>query len=209
MSITPFHALIAADGGLYLTQALKLKADILIGDFDTISYEDLENCRNSGTTVLPFPADKDSSDTELAILKAASLGATRITLIGVLGGQWDHTITNLLAPLALCHQLGIWARILQSTASVYYLTRGVFELRLPLGTRVSLAPLSETVEGVTLRGLAYPLLNEKILRNQSRTLGNYTIDAKTLASIDQGEALLTITPLAPEATEKAIKKSTG
>ena len=48
-------------------------------------------CRSSGPS-----SDKDESDTELAVLEAVRLGATRITVLGALGGpRLDHELANV------------------------------------------------------------------------------------------------------------------
>ena len=190
--IRPYRKLIAADGGLRLLKDMQLVPDLLVGDFDTLSHQEVENFRAMGGKIETYNRDKDSSDTELAILRAVKEGATRITILGALGGEWDHTVTNLLAPLWLCHQRGVWGRLLHSEASVFCLTSGTYRLKLPSNTRVSLAAVSELLSGISIEGMAFSLLNETIKREQSRGLANRTLQEKSTIRIGAGTGLLTI-----------------
>ncbi len=61
------HAVIAADSGLHLTTALEVAADVVVGDMDSVDPHLLAIAERNGTEVRRFPADKDSSDFELAM----------------------------------------------------------------------------------------------------------------------------------------------
>ncbi len=87
---------IAADGGLYHCRNCDLVPDILIGDFDSVSAEMLEDYRRRQCTVLEFPVDKDATDLELAVNTAIERGSSVIHLFGVLGGRWDMSLANIL-----------------------------------------------------------------------------------------------------------------
>mgnify|MGYP000180496834 CR=1 FL=1 len=71
---------IAADAGYRNAQELGERVNILIGDFDslgTIPEGDME--------VLQVPAEKDLTDTQIAVETALARGADEIILIGGLG----------------------------------------------------------------------------------------------------------------------------
>ena len=186
----PIDLVLAAGGGYRLLQKLDLACDYLVGDFDTLSREEVESARQTGCVVRQFPADKAKSDLELAIEQAYQSGATQITFVGALGGEWDHCVANLLAPLSLCAEYGMWGRLLTSQAQIY-LTQGPVRLEA-IGRRVSLAALSESVEGLTLRGLEYALDEARLRRVQTLGLANRVVESVATIEFRQGELLVTV-----------------
>lgn len=84
---------LAADGAAFYCHALKLKPDIVSGDFDSIS---IENAREMFPTAEIVPMiDQDFADTEKAIRLLIERGVTEITLIGATGGRMDFTFANI------------------------------------------------------------------------------------------------------------------
>jgi thiamine pyrophosphokinase len=59
--------LVAVDGGLHHLQTLKLSPQLLIGDMDSLTAEEVETCREEGTEILRYPPAKDQTDLELAL----------------------------------------------------------------------------------------------------------------------------------------------
>ena len=70
---------IAADGGLSLAAPLGLTVDIVIGDMDSVSAQDLEQARRSGARIDRHPTDKNITDLGLALDAAVDGGADEIT----------------------------------------------------------------------------------------------------------------------------------
>jgi len=147
---------VAADGGAILAEPLGLSIDRWVGDGDSLAPREIERLRAAGVPIDLAPADKDESDTELAILAAVRAGATDLTILGALGGpRLDHALANvaLLAHPALA---GRTARLLDARTRVSLVVGpatgggpgiGRFEGRL--GDLVSLLPLSASAEGIT------------------------------------------------------------
>jgi len=67
---------IAADGGARHATALGLRLDRWIGDGDSIDPGDLAALAATGVRVDRVAAEKDASDTELAVLAAIEAGRT-------------------------------------------------------------------------------------------------------------------------------------
>ena len=73
------------------------------GDFDSTSPDLTE--RFSATERLPFPAEKNFTDGELAIEQAIARGATRLVLVGAFGGErTDHALSHLLQAITLAER---------------------------------------------------------------------------------------------------------
>lgn len=190
--VSPEAVVIAADGGWRLCQQQGWPTRLLVGDMDTLSPAEVDQAVASGVVLERHPAAKDQSDLELALWGAHRLGAKRLTCLGALGGHWDHCLSNLLAPLSLCHRLGIWARLATWGTEIYLLCPGVFRLRAPLGTRVSLAALSSQARGLTLEGFEYPLTRASLSRCQTRGVANRLARPQARIALEEGEVLLTL-----------------
>lgn len=85
---------IAVDGGLALVRSLGRKADLWIGDGDSVTGTDWEVHARSHQRL---STDKDDTDTEAA-LKAVQGG--EVWLVGGAGGRMDHWWSNLKAVTA-------------------------------------------------------------------------------------------------------------
>jgi len=157
--------LICADGGYHLARAAGLRADLVVGDMDSLGYEPVD------ALLERHPAEKDESDLELALAAAARRGAQEVVLLGVLGGRLDHTLFNLLAGLSYAHELGLRARVVGSAAEVCLVDRELV-LQSAAGRTCSLLALSEEVLGVDLEGFRYPLRDGSLRRARSRGLSN-------------------------------------
>ena len=102
---------IAADSGLEACLAYKLNPCVILGDFDSISSPALLELFGDDIKV-PFPKDKDYTDTELAIEKAHEIADSRnaepfITLVGGDGGRADHFL-SIFDSFSALHHPDVW-----------------------------------------------------------------------------------------------------
>jgi thiamine pyrophosphokinase len=166
---------IAADGGALKAEQLGLRPDVVVGDLDSLAPETVGRLRRAGVEIVQHQADKDESDTELALLEAISRGARELIVVGGLGGlRIDHSLANMLL-LNLPRPDGCEVVLLDGLASLRVLgVAGQDSLGLEgqPGDLVSLLPLSERVEGVRTEGLAYRLDDETLEQGPSRGLSN-------------------------------------
>lgn len=86
--------IIAVDSGMETVIKFDLKADLLIGDMDSIDKETLCKFENSVCKKV-FPKDKDFSDTELAFIEAKKIPHKNVVLIGASGGRIEHFVSLL------------------------------------------------------------------------------------------------------------------
>ena len=80
--------LIAADGGLAYLSGDE-KADLLIGDFDSLGERPF-----SGETIR-LPREKDETDLLAAIREGIRRGYRKFLIFGATGGRTDHTVANI------------------------------------------------------------------------------------------------------------------
>lgn len=176
--------LIAADGGLSHMQALDLTPDLLIGDLDSVTPDQINWAQTKGARVLRFPTDKDETDLELALYEAVQSGCKRITITAALGGRFDQTLSNIYL-LNLPVLAGIDARIDDGRQEII-LVRRATEVTGDPGDIVSLLPLSPIVRGITTRGLKYPLADESLIFYRSRGLSNEMLTGEARVEVQDG-----------------------
>jgi thiamine pyrophosphokinase len=188
---------IAADSGWSPARDLGLMPDLLVGDLDSLDPRQAAEAEAAGVPVLRHRSDKDESDTELALLEAVRRGATTVTVLGALGGpRLDHALANiwLLAHPALA---GAGVVLLDAAARVSLLSAPDAEGRpstreLPgaPGALVSLFPLGGDAEGITTRGLRYPLADEPLRTGPARGLSNVRTAGGAAVTLRRGRLLI-------------------
>lgn len=198
---------VAADGGAGLAAQLGLRIDRWVGDGDSLGTAAIEALRAAGVPITLAEADKDESDTELAVLEAVAAGATDITILGALGGRrLDHALANIWL-LAHPRLVGRSARLLDATSRITLLTgaapsggrdsaRGSSEHRFDgrAGDLVSLFPFAGSAEGVTTEGLRYPLRDERLRVGPARGLSNVRLATSATISLRRGRLLVVESP---------------
>jgi thiamine pyrophosphokinase len=185
---------VAADGGAIGAERLGFRIDLVVGDGDSLGDADLERLASAGVAVQRSPAEKDESDTQLAVLAAIERGATWIVIVGALGGRRvDHALANV-SLLALRALGGRPCSILDETARIRLLTGpGEMDVEGPPGGLVSLLPLGD-VDGVTTEGLAYPLNDERLPMGPARGLSNVRTASRSRIAIRSGRLLVVESP---------------
>lgn len=85
-------------GSLYLIEQ-GFPLDLAVGDFDSISAEELMQVTSQADRLIQAPAEKDDTDTELA-LKTIFMDwpEAQVTIFGAFGGRLDHLMSNLFLP---------------------------------------------------------------------------------------------------------------
>jgi thiamine pyrophosphokinase len=195
---------IAADGGARHAIDLGLTLDRWIGDGDSIDPAALEALAAAGVPIELVEAEKDASDTELAVLAAVEAGADEITILGGLGGpRTDHALVNvgLLGHGALDERA---ARLFDERAGRISLLSGPAtggesasveaELAGRVGDLVTLVPVGGEVVGVATTGLRYPLAGETLGAGTSRGLSNVRTSPVATVSLSAGRLLVIETP---------------
>jgi thiamine pyrophosphokinase len=190
--IRPGDTIIAADGGSRYCALLGITPDVLIGDFDSITQEELDGFQKAGAQIVRHPARKDFTDLELALHHARALEADEILVLGALGARWDQTIANLLLP-ASARLRDVPVRLIDGRQEVRLLRGGeTHEIRGSPGDIVSLIPLGESVDGITTKGLEYPLRDETLYFGATRGISNVLLGDTASIMSRQGNLLCVV-----------------
>lgn len=176
--------IIAADAGYHNAKKLGVTPQILLGDLDSLKKgeplpDDLE--------ILQVPAEKDDTDTQLAIKVALEKGATELVIIGGLDGRLDHTLSNL-AILEDLNAKHVRALMTNGQNRVRFIRdNGLILLRD--GFRYfSILAADPVVKGVTVDGCKYPLKKAKLTRANQYAVSNEIVGNCALIEIRKGGA---------------------
>lgn len=178
----PSDLTIAADAGWQNAQRLGITPRLLVGDFDSLGEPNVP----AGTEVIRVPAEKDDTDTQLAVRLALERGATDITLIAGLSGRLDHTLSTL-AILEALEQKKVRAILTDGHNRVRFLRAG--SLLLPRDSRfryLSLIVATDRARGVSLDGCKYPLRNATLCRRNQYAISNEIAGVAALIAVRRG-----------------------
>ncbi len=172
--------IISADRGYENAKKLGVSVNFAVGDFDSMDKSKVE-----GAEIIEVPAEKDFTDTQLAVDLAIEKGVEQITIIGGLGGRLDHTLSNIGILEKLWH-LGIRAVITDGKNKIRYIN-ATSEL-IPKSTfkYLSVIAADNLVKGVSIEGCKYPLKNAKLKRTNGYTISNEIFKNCALVSVKKG-----------------------
>ncbi len=180
--------IICADGGVRHLLKINQLPDLIVGDLDSMDKQTIGYLKGKGVPIYPFPSKKDYTDTELSIQYALEKGASEITLLGAIGSRMDHTLANIMLLLPLIDQ-GIQAKIINEHNEIIVVNKKI-TIRGNIGDFISIIPLNEKVEGITLEGFMYPLDHATLIMGSSRGISNQLKDTTATISIQKGNILL-------------------
>jgi thiamine pyrophosphokinase len=147
--LAEFSFICAADSGLDVVRSWGLKADLVVGDMDSLSDPRI---LTQYPEVLTFSQDKDDTDTEIGLRELRERGYGWVVMAGGGGGRLDH----LLALRALLER---------PTGPDEWLCSGERIVRLveprhfsvAPGATISVFPLAGGAAGMRSEGLKWPL----------------------------------------------------
>lgn len=173
---------LAADGGLLHTEKFGITPNEILGDFDSLGFTPV------GANV--FPVEKDDTDAMLAARRGLELGFREFWLYGSLDGpRLDHTVANFQTLQYLCDH-GAFGYLIGKDCIVTVLKDG--SVTFPEGSSgtVSVFCMGRDAEGVTLKGLYYPLENYTLTAGVPLGVSNHFTGKKGEISVKSGSLLI-------------------
>jgi len=171
-------ALVCADGGANSAMLSGRMPDVVVGDLDSITDENLARCEQAGVEIIRYPREKDETDLELALnyafarlnymdsqnnMENDSQPVPEIMLYGATGKRIDHFLGNL----ALLHEWALKGKkiVLKDPLHKLWIITGKEMVKGKIGQEVSLIPITAKAV-VSLEGFYYPL-QKGVLRQES------------------------------------------
>ena len=189
----PDDFIIAADGGLLALEKLHITPHLLIGDLDSLGAHPLPK----DVPLEKHPVEKDDTDTGIALMQGFAMGYRSFRLYGCGGGRIDHLLANFQS-MGRMSRMGASIQLVDSICDAYALTNGT--LRLPQrspGVTVSVFCHGDKAEGVTLKGLKYPLNDYILTCTHPLGVSNQHTDQPAEITVRNG-TLLIVQYLKPE-----------
>lgn len=194
---------VAVDGGGALCLTAGVVPDAVVGDFDSLSPGDLQRLLARGVEPHEYPADKDASDLELAIVEVRRRGATSITVTAALAGRLDHTLAALGV---VCSARDLVPHMVEPELEAWVLSPEGRESIVLSGADATLSVLAFGAPAVvSAEGVIWKLDSARLTPESSLGLSN-RIDSEGSAriSVHEGVALV----LAPKVAGRGCVQGT-
>ncbi|MCM1134987.1 MAG: thiamine diphosphokinase [Clostridium sp.] len=175
--------LIACDGGYAYCEEKGIRADMVVGDFDSLSY--LPEHPN----VVVLMPEKDETDTGWAVKEGWKQGYREFRIYGGTGGRFSHTVANiqLLAWLKAMGGNGIligkdsWHRVISNEEIIFDEKEKGY---------LSVFCLGERAEGVYESGLKYKLNDAVLVKENPVGVSNEFMGKESRVAVRKGTLLL-------------------
>jgi thiamine pyrophosphokinase len=181
---------VAVDMGLERIHQLGLSPNLIVGDLDSVNATLL--ALYPASIIQRHPAEKNATDTELAILTCIKMNCfNEIIICNTLDGRFDHALAivqNLLEHVASSIRIRV-----ETESQVLFFISSNEVLARRVGQTISLVPFTPEVVFSSSEGLKYPLNNLTILQHQSRGISNVICSNPARIIKQRGEALAIIT----------------
>lgn len=173
--------LIFCDCGLRHAEALGVKPDLIVGDFDSHARPDTD------TETIVLPTVKDDTDSVHALKEAISRGCNDFLLIGMTGRRLDHTLGNIYM-LTYIYEKGLNALMVDDYSEISLVGSSPVEIddSLPF---FSLINLTGKAKGIYIENAKYPLDNAEIRYDYQYGVSNEVLPGK-LARVRVEDGLL-------------------
>ena len=153
-----FDLFIGVDRGSLFLIEQGICPDLAVGDFDSVSEEELALICSQSKEVLQAQPEKDDTDLELAVKAVfARYPQAQVTIFGAFGGRLDHTLANIFLPsnpeiTPYMQQI----RLRNAQNQLCYCPQGRHEVK-PVAGMNYLAFMPVSNSQLTIEGAKYPL----------------------------------------------------
>ena len=180
-----YEMIICADAGFERAKVLGITPKYIIGDYDSASTFPSPDDIN----VIYLPCEKDMTDTEAALNLAIDKGGTDITILGGLGGRFDHTMGNI-GLLAGYSTNEVSISIMDGQNHVVLLMPGIHVVKKENYKYVGLISYGEVTKGITLSGFKYPLSDFDLENNTSLCVSNEILEEQGEIKFNSGKLMV-------------------
>lgn len=176
--------IIGADGGGNRILSFGITPHMVIGDMDsfkkpeTIDFEIIHD------------PDQETNDLEKALSLALKREAKTCTVLGAFGQRIDHSLKNLSAMKKF--DSSFQNLIYKDENFEAFLVTQQYEWQRPVGSIVSLFPLSGEVKGITTKGLKFPLKDEALKNGVRDGTSNENVEPEFSIEIKNGDLVVFI-----------------
>ena len=174
---------IFCDAGLKHCKKLKVKPDLIVGDFDSIKKP------STSIETIVLPVEKDDADTFFAVKEALKRGFTNFLLLGCIGERFDHSLCNVSVLLHL-YSRGAECVLIDDYSKMKIVgEKPIFVA--DTCSYFSLMNVDGNASGITIKNAKYELNNGEIKSDFMYGSGNEVLPGKKAEiSVKKGRMLL-------------------
>ena len=175
---------IGADRGALVLADQGIRMVLAVGDFDSVTAEELERIKAYADEVVVLNCIKDDSDSEHAVREAVSRGYTDIVLYGALGGRLDHEYVNL----QLAVQFAGVLTLADSRNRIKAYKKGSW--RFPAGKSKYFSVFACEPSCISLQGMKYGLDHRELKPEDLYGLSNEITGEEGILTVHAGTVLV-------------------
>ncbi len=173
---------IAADKGLETLKELNIKANYIIGDFDSLGYIP------EGENIIKHPKIKDDTDTMLCVKTALNMGYKYFEIYGCIGGRLDHTIANIQTASYIADNNGVAVFFdTESKTALTVIKTNSISFSTDCKGNISVFSLCDKSVGVNEKGLLYELSDAVLTADFPLGVSNEFMGKSSSISVKNGK----------------------
>lgn len=188
--------ILAADGAAIQLMDMEIAPNYIIGDLD--SFLNCEYRNNYPSELLIHRPDQEANDFEKNIEFAIANGWTNILILGIHGGQLEHTLNNWSVFAKFSRELNLLIYDLDRYGFV--IGEGEYTLDSYTGEMISLIPQPRAE--VLIKNFEWPLTNEILELGKREGARNISTSDKVFIRIIEGELLVFTEARIPKMVKK-------
>lgn len=183
-----YEYLIATDSACLKLLGKNIIPDLAIGDFDSVSQQDVLFLKRKIPNVKIFPVKKDLTDLELAINHAIKLKPVSIDIYGATGSRIDHTLAAIFL-LEKIFSPGVQIRIINSNNEICLIEKTTELTRNTYYKYLSLLSVTEN-SVISLVGFRFNLKNKILRRGSTMGISNEFKSTTGKITVHKGKIIL-------------------
>ena len=175
----------AIDKGIEICRDLNILPEVLIGDFDSAENSTVDWALANKIPVERHPVDKDFTDTQLALHFIENCAEKFFVVItGIFGGRFDHMFSNVFT----CAASKVKTCLVDEREIIFFVNGGE-NVNVKFSVKpnaLSLLPITEICEGVTIDNVHWKLDGKTLKRTMPNTISNRVESDEVKISIVAG-----------------------
>ena len=177
--------ILAVDRGIELCHVAKIFPEVLIGDFDSAEKFSVDWAIKNKIPVERHPVDKDFTDLQLALNFAEkNYKKNSAVVTGTFGGRFDHLFSTIFS----CANSNLKICLADEREIIFFLkSNEVAEVKFfQKPVAISLLPISETCDGVTIDNVHWQLSGAKLFQKIPNAISNRLEGEKITVKLHSG-----------------------
>ena len=180
--------IIAVDGAAIWLFNQHVIPNAAIGDFDSVSLEELKLIQKKVNKVRLYPEAKDYADLHLAVNYAIDLNPQQVVIFGATGSRLDHTLAAV-EMLVLFARRGIEAKIKDFSNELMLVESSASVQKSNDYKYLSVIPFTQSAV-VSISGCRYNVDNKVIKRGETVGVSNQIAEKTAKIEVKEGIIVL-------------------